>query len=114
MADRLLPVLVAVGGFFGATARHLLGTVVAGPEGTLLANVCGSFVLALVVGVVRSTRLRVFLMTGLLSSFTTYSTFAVETAALDPGLAVANVLANYVLAFFAVIAGRAVTRGALL
>ncbi|MFD1685533.1 fluoride efflux transporter FluC [Halobellus litoreus] len=105
MADRLVPVLVALGGFLGATARHLLGTVVAGPGGTLLANVVGSFALALAVGVVRSTRLRFFLMTGLLSSFTTYSTFAVETASLGPALGAVNVAATYALGFAAAVLG---------
>ncbi|MFD1598023.1 fluoride efflux transporter FluC [Halobellus rarus] len=105
MADRLVPVLVALGGFLGATSRYLLGTVVAGSEGTLLANVLGSFVLALAIGVVRSTRLRFFLMTGLLSSFTTYSTFAAETASLGPALGAANVAANYALGFAAAFVG---------
>lgn len=105
MADRLLPVLVAAGGFLGAAGRYLLGTVVAGPPGTLAANVVGSFALALVVGAVRSTRLRAFLTTGLLSSFTTYSTFAVETASLGPALGFINVAATYALGFAAALLG---------
>jgi CrcB protein len=110
MADRLVPVLVALGGFLGATSRYLLGTVVAGAGGTLLANVLGSLALALAVGLVRSTRLRFFLATGLLSSFTTYSTFAVETATLGPTLGAANVAANYALGFAAALLGLLVGR----
>jgi len=113
--------LIAVGGFVGAALRYAVSGALPGgfPWGTLTVNVIGSFALGILLyeahlADILSVETRLILGTGLLSSFTTYSTFAVETAALDPGLAVANVLANYVLAFFAVIAGRAVTRGALL
>jgi CrcB protein len=105
MADRLAPALVALGGFLGATARYAVGTVIVGAAGTLLVNVAGSFLLALLVGVVRSPRLRVLLSTGLLSSFTTYSTFAVETVSLGPAWGLANVGASYVLGFSAALVG---------
>ena len=112
--------LIAVGGFVGAALRYAVSNALPGgfPWGTLAVNVLGSFALAIVLyeahlADLLSAETRLILGTGLLSSFTTYSTFAVETAALDPTLAVANVLANYVLAFLAVLAGRAVTRGAL-
>ena len=115
------PLLIAVGGFVGATLRYAVSNALPGgfPWGTLTVNVLGSFALAIVLyeahlADLLSAETRLILGTGLLSSFTTYSTFAVETAALDPTLAVANVLANYLLAFVAVIAGRAVTRGTLL
>lgn len=110
MADRLLPVLVALGGFFGAVGRYLVGVAITGPEGTLAANIAGSFALALAVGVVRSRRLRVLLTTGLLSSFTTYSTFAVETASLGPALGVINVGVTYSLGFAAALLGLAAGR----
>ncbi|RLM56419.1 CrcB family protein [Halobellus sp. Atlit-31R] len=110
MTDRLVPVLIALGGFFGATARYLVGTVVAGPSGTLVANVCGSFVLAVAASAVRSSRARFFLATGLLSSFTTYSTFAVETTSLGPTWGLANVGATYAFGFAAAFLGLAVGR----
>jgi CrcB protein len=44
---------------------------------------------------------RVLVGTGLLSSFTTYSTFAVETAALAPSMGLVNVGANYALGIVA-------------
>ncbi|MFB6091257.1 MAG: CrcB family protein [Halobellus sp.] len=112
MADRLVPVLVALGGFCGATSRYLVGVAVSGPEplGTLTANVLGSFVLAASVGVVRSRRLRFFLATGLLSSFTTYSTFAVQTASMGPAWGLANAGANYALGIAAGIAGLSIGR----
>lgn len=110
MADRLAPVLIAAGGFAGATARYLLGTLVAGPEGTLLVNAAGSFALATTTGVVDSPRLRVFLATGLLSSFTTYSTFAVESASLGLPAAGVNVGITYALGVAAAALGLALGR----
>jgi CrcB protein len=95
MGDRFVPVLIALGGFLGAAARYLLGTLVAGPEGTLFVNAAGSFALATTVGVVDSRRLRLFLATGLLSSFTTYSTFAVESASLGLPAGAVNVGLTY-------------------
>lgn len=105
MTDRPRPALVGVGGFLGAIARHLVGVAVAGPPGTLVANVVGSFALAFAAGVVRSERLRVLLTTGLLSSFTTYSTFAVETTRLGPTLGAVNVAITYGLGFAAAALG---------
>lgn len=110
MADRLVPVLIALGGFIGSVSRYLLGTVIGDPGGTLLVNVVGSFVLALSVSLVRSRRLRVFLSTGLLSSFTTYSTFAVETASLGPTLGTVHAGVTYALGIAAALAGLAVGR----
>ena len=110
-------VLVAVGGFAGAVARHALALALptAFPVGTLVANVTGAFLLGVLlyeqrlVGVV-SEETRLVAGTGFLSSFTTYSTFALETVRLAPELALLNVAANYALGFAAVLLGRAVTR----
>ena len=110
MADRLAPVVIALGGCLGASARYLAGTLVAGSEGTILVNVVGSFALAATAGVVRSPRLRLFLTTGLLSSFTTYSTFAVESASLGLRAGIANVAATYTLGIAAAALGLLVGR----
>jgi CrcB protein len=118
---RLAPLsLIAGGGFAGAILRYQMALALPGsfPWGTLAVNVLGSFALALLLyerhlvdAVSAETRLLVG--TGFLSSFTTYSTFAVETAELAPALAVANVAANYALGLAAVGAGRLVARWAL-
>jgi len=110
-------VLIAVGGFAGAILRHALATgMPAAVYGTLAANALGSFGLGVLLyerhlanAIAPETRL--LAGTGFLSSFTTYSTFAAETAALSPTLAAGNVLANYGLGIAGVLAGRAVTRG---
>ena len=102
---RLDPVLVASGGFLGAVLRWGVGVAVPGEAGTLVVNVVGSFVLGLLVTLVTNHRTRIFVGTGLLSSFTTYSTFAVETAALGATMGLLNVGANYALGFAAAMAG---------
>lgn len=101
--------LVGAGGFVGAAARHALtlaipSTILA----TLVANVAGSFLLGLVVAEAGSLgRLSAaaqrFVATGTLSSFTTYSTFALQTTGLDPLGAVALVVVTYGAGFAGVI-----------
>jgi CrcB protein len=115
--ERRAVTLVALGGFAGATTRHAVTLVLpaAFPWGTLAVNVVGSFLLGLVVYGTRrwgpiSPRMRLVVSTGFISSFTTYSTFAVETAGLDPTLAVLNVVGNYTLGFLAVLSALAVIR----
>lgn len=107
-------VLVAVGGFAGANARWVLAGVAPGLAGTLVANVTGAFALGFILyeaigsGLLAPTS-RTALATGFLSSYTTYSTFAVESAlAGSPLLLAGNVIANYALGFTAVLVGRAV------
>lgn len=83
-------IVIGMGGFVGANLRyfvsgwvlHLFGTHL--PYGTLFVNALGSFVLGfvLVYGTevaVLEPKLRLFLATGLLGAFTTFSTFSFET-----------------------------------
>jgi CrcB protein len=116
--ERVEPLLlIAVGGFVGAILRYAVGRALPTtfPLGTLAVNVLGSFALGVLlyeahlVGAL-SAETRLVVGTGFLSSFTTYSTFAVETSRLSPELAVANVGLNYVLGFTAVVLGRSVAR----
>lgn len=121
LLDRLEPLLlIAIGGFVGAIARFALANALAAgtlPYGTLAANVLGAFLLGVLLyeerlAGVLSVETRLLVGTGFLSSFTTYSTFAVETAGLagTPALAVANVGLNYALGFLAVGLGQLVAR----
>lgn len=84
---------VALGGAFGALARHLSISWIgrwlgAGfPFGTLAVNVAGSFAMAVIVESLASkldvsTELRGFLAIGVLGSFTTFSTFSHDVAVL--------------------------------
>ena len=119
---RLEPlVLIAVGGFAGAALRHVVALALPGafPWGTLAANALGSFALGVVLyerhfADALSAETRLVVGTGFLSSFTTYSAFAAETAGLAggraPELAAANVVANYSLGLVGVLCGRWLAR----
>jgi CrcB protein len=86
--------LVALGGalgsvlrFLGAGAAHRLVPGLLFPVGTLAVNVAGSLVIGLVGGLAESRTflvpdLRVFLFTGVLGGFTTFSAFAFESLGL--------------------------------
>lgn len=109
--------LVGAGGFLGAVFRYgidvTVTTAITGigvPLGTLVVNIVGSFALGALTGILKDRRHRLFLGTGLLSSFTTYSTFAVETTQLDPLAGAANVGATYGLGILAAIAGVSIKR----
>jgi len=84
--------LVALGGAIGASLRHGAGLVAvrllpAGwPWGTLFVNVAGSLAMGLVVGWLAlkggeaGAGIRLFLATGILGGFTTFSAFSLEVA----------------------------------
>jgi CrcB protein len=80
--------MVGAGGFLGAVSRYLLslavqprGTVF--PVGTLAVNILGCLCIGLVFGLFDrgglSAEWRVFLATGFLGGFTTFSAFSNET-----------------------------------
>ena len=98
--------LVALGGALGATARYGVGLAAVRlwgsgvPAGTWAVNLAGSFLIGLAVPfVVTKTGgmegLRAALVIGFLGSFTTFSTFSLDTVVLweggRPGWALANV-----------------------
>jgi CrcB protein len=114
--------LVCAGGALGAAARYLLSTWAVRalgadfPRGTLLVNVTGSFLLALVVARpgALSPELRLFLGAGVLGGYTTYSSFNAETLALvEQGRAAAaagNVALTVAACLVAGVAGLALGR----
>jgi len=81
---------VGCGGFLGAMLRYAIDLLPFGncifPWKTLFINVAGSFILGLLYGIAAQKQLPPFLLlflgTGLCGGFTTYSTFAVQTARL--------------------------------
>ena len=118
-ADVLLAVMA--GGAIGAGLRALLLLPVAGGGRTeviavtLVENVVGSLVLGIVVAVLgdRRPQLRAFAGTGVLGGFTTYSTFAVQTAQLTADAAAAAVLlalASLLLGLLAALGGLVIGR----
>ena len=108
--------LIGIGGFAGSNLRYFVGGLLPGLSGTLVANAIGSFVLGLVLYEalytdVLATQTRLVGATGFLSSFTTYSTFALQTVlAPAPLWIIVNVVANYALGFSGVLFGREIAR----
>ena len=111
---------IGLGGFLGANARYFVQQWAASllgpnfPYGTLLANVSGSFIIALFVTLVTgrlaiSPEIRLFVVVGFLGGFTTFSSFSLETfyLASQNGLLMAglNFLGNTVLGLMAVVLG---------
>ena len=83
--------LVGAGGFLGSAARYLLTGAVTQmtgaarfPAGTLVVNALGCLAIGLLSGVAETRHIltpaaRLFLFTGLLGGFTTFSAFAYES-----------------------------------
>lgn len=107
--------LIAVGGFVGASLRNVFAIVIPGLGGTFAANVFGCLALGFLsyeaefVGVL-SEETGYVASTGFLASLTTYSTFALETVQAAPILGIMNVVGNYSAGFVAVLVGRAAAK----
>lgn len=83
--------LVALGGAIGATTRYQLSGYILHltiqqkfPYGTFVVNVVGCLLAGILVGFAEkqqiiSQEMRIFLLTGILGGFTTFSAFGVET-----------------------------------
>lgn len=117
--------IVFIGGGIGAALRHGLNLVAAGlvgtafPYGTLFINIVGSLAMGLIAeyfalrsGLPQSWRL--FLTTGILGGFTTFSAFSLEAALLyERGQLVSAaiyVVASVVLSIGGLFAGLAIIR----
>jgi CrcB protein len=114
-------VWVAIGGALGSVARYGCSTLAmrllgpAFPWGTLLVNVMGSFVIGMAAAFAAGERpllagdARLFVITGVLGGFTTFSAFSLETVQLARGgaweAASLNVIASLVACLGAVALG---------
>ncbi|HEX7687718.1 MAG TPA: fluoride efflux transporter CrcB [Burkholderiaceae bacterium] len=118
-------ILVFVGGGLGAALRHLvnLGSLkVVGtdwPFGTFFINVSGSLLMGIVAGLFAlklslPPSLRLFVATGILGGYTTFSTFSLETALLyqrgQPGAAALYAVGSLAAGVLALFAGMALVR----
>ncbi|MBN2189704.1 MAG: fluoride efflux transporter CrcB [Candidatus Aureabacteria bacterium] len=115
---------VAVGGALGAMLRY----IVSGwshrifpnilPWGTLIVNVSGSLIIgilwAVFEGTIVSQNTRLLLLVGVLGSYTTFSSFSLESLNLfrdsEYGFFFLNILSNLVLGLGCVFAGYVFTR----
>lgn len=118
-------VYIAIGAALGANARFLVGQLAAArwgayfPLGTLAVNVTGSLALGFVAAlsadrVMVSPELRLLVAVGFLGSYTTFSSYTVESLALLQGgavwLALLNVAGNNLLGLGCAVLGFALAR----
>lgn len=119
--------LAALGGALGSALRYLVVALTMRswpnavfPWGTLMVNLIGCFAIAWIgtlaaAKITLSADLRIFLFTGLLGGFTTFSAFGYETFYLLRSshlhLALMNVLANCLLGLGAAWLGYMLARG---
>jgi CrcB protein len=113
--------IIGIGGFVGACIRYAISSGAAKafgsqlPYGTLVVNVAGAILIGLVLELSSSTglvsaNLRLFLVTGILGGFTTFSAFSYETVALlSDGrylLGGLNICLNVFLSLLGVVLGK--------
>lgn len=117
--------LVGAGGALGSVLRYLIGLWMlqrAGPAfpwGTLFVNVTGSFLIGFLAEFIMqkmgaSPEMRVFLVTGVLGGYTTFSAFSLDAIALlehgQTMSGLAYIVASVGLSILAVFAGLALMR----
>lgn len=117
--------LVAIGGALGAVGRYLTGLAALRlfgpgyPWGTLTVNLVGGLFIGIFAELIArrfdgSAELRLFIITGILGGFTTFSAFSLEVTAMaergDWLMALGYVLVSVVLSVSAVFAGLALVR----
>ena len=118
--------LVFLGGGLGAALRHgvnraalaLFGPAV--PAGTIIVNVVGSLAMGLLIGILAavpggtSQNLRLFVATGVLGGFTTFSAFSLDALTLwergQSAAAIAYVVGSVTLSLAAIAAGFLLSR----
>lgn len=109
-------VVVGIGGFAGSNLRYFVELYVPNSlAATMLVNILGSLALGfLIYENLLSGRIseasRTLMATGFIASFTTYSTFIVDTLTTTPTIAVGYIIGSYTLGFGAVLVGREAAR----
>jgi len=89
--------LVCLGGIFGSAFRFLIATLLNGsPNATIIINLSGCFLIG-ALGTTLNPAYRLFLITGILGSFTTFSTFGLESFSLLKDCHLNNALAYITL-----------------
>ena len=117
--------LVFIGGGLGSCLRHAVNVICPRflgtnfPYHTFIINITGSTIMGLVAGYLAfkgdaAQSWRLFLMTGILGGYTTFSAFSLDTAVLyergEIGLAAFYVLGSVVLSIVGLFAGLALVR----
>jgi len=122
----MLYLIVFIGAGIGGALRHGVNVIAARlfgygfPYGTLIVNIAGSFVMGMLAGyfVFRPgvpQHMRLFLTTGILGGFTTFSSFSLDTALLIErhsfGLAAGYIVGSVAAGLSALFFGLALFRG---
>jgi len=117
--------LVFIGGGLGASLRHAVNVGCARacglnfPYGTFVINITGSLVMGLIAGYLAfkgeaSQPWRLFVMTGILGGYTTFSAFSLDAVLLyergELGVAAFYVVGSVVLSILGLLAGLALVR----
>ena len=118
--------LVFIGGGLGSLLRHIVNVVCPKlfgtnfPYHTFIINITGSTIMGLIAGYLAfkgdaAQSWRLFLMTGILGGYTTFSAFSLDAGLLyergELGLAALYVLGSVVLSIIGLFAGLALIRG---
>lgn len=104
--------IIGVGGFAGSNLRYFVELFVPSSLlATATVNVLGCVALGFLLyeelyGGTITQSSQTILGTGFIASFTTYSTFIIDTMTTEPVLALGYVLGSYAVGFAAVIVGR--------
>lgn len=117
--------IVFVGGGLGAVLRHAINMIAARgletsfPYGTFIINISGSLAMGLIAGYLAlkgdaAQPWRLFLMTGILGGYTTFSAFSLDAVLLyergEIGLALLYVAGSVALSIAGLVAGLALVR----
>lgn len=104
--------IIGIGGFAGSNLRYFVDLIVPSTlAATLTVNTLGCLALGFLLyeeiysGTISQSG-RSILATGFISSFTTYSTFIIDTLQSAPMVAIGYVAGSYALGFAAVLVGR--------
>tara|TARA_B100000787_G_scaffold170052_1_gene163669 strand:- start:22664 stop:23038 length:375 start_codon:yes stop_codon:yes gene_type:complete len=115
---------VFIGGGFGSVLRYVIGKYLNNPDngipyGTFIANILGSLLIGIILGLAAKNETlnqnqSLLLATGFCGGFTTFSTFAYENHVLfkngDFTSFALYTIASFVVAFLAVFAGMYISR----
>lgn len=116
--------IVGIGGFVGSVLRYLISLIPMNekfsfPVKTLVTNVCGAFIIGLIVAVSLKRpdldpKTTLLIKTGFCGGFTTFSTFALESSDLigkgQWGMAGTYMILSVILSVLAVIAAEAIVK----
>lgn len=114
-----LALIIGLGSFIGGISRYLLGYAIQNkavstfPYGTLTVNIIGCFLIGVIFGISErsgmSNEWRLFLTTGIVGGFTTFSAFSYESISLmrdgQPGSAFIYIACSVIIGLLATFTG---------